>query len=79
MGEQMEMPRNHLWTAADLAAYLGLKESTVTALCSRAPERLPPRVSSLQWQRWHPAVVEQWARDHSRPKRRTARRVTPAF
>lgn len=56
-----------LWTARDLAAYLGYQESTLTRMVSAAPGKLPPRVAALHLPRWDPAAVRAWIADQSRP------------
>lgn len=49
-----------LWTAADLAKYLGYSETTVTRMASSHPDRLPPRVPTSLL-RWVPDVCRKWA------------------
>ncbi len=55
-----------LWTVKELADYLGYAEATVISLCSRAPDRLPPRISGLHLPRWSPDVVREWTIQRSR-------------
>ena len=50
-----------LWTATELGAFLGLSPATVTALASRAPDRLPPRVKAIRALRWVPSLAQSWA------------------
>lgn len=54
-----------LWTNSDLAAYLGLAETTVTRMASMAPHKLPPRVATLHKQRWVPEVCRRWVLENS--------------
>lgn len=63
-----------LWTAAELAAFLGLAHRTVPVLLSRSPERLPPRVAGITSPRWVPAVCQEWAVRQSGPTKRKAGR-----
>jgi predicted DNA-binding transcriptional regulator AlpA len=56
----MSATDDKLWTAADLAAFLGLAQSTVTGLASKQPKRLPPRVRALSSLRWSPEVCREW-------------------
>ena len=65
-----------LWTAADLAAYLGYTPGSVRALASSEPGRLPPRVAALTRQRWNPDTVRAWVVKQSTPAGRPRRAVT---
>jgi hypothetical protein len=56
---------DRLWTADDLAMFLGLSPRTVTAMASRSPGRLPARVGAMRALRWVPDVVKAWAIRHS--------------
>lgn len=62
-----------LWTARELASYLGYSESTITRMVSQAPEKLPPRVAALARPRWIPSVAHAWAQENTKPARRTGR------
>lgn len=57
-----EMTDDRLWTARELAKFLGYSETTVARLVSQAPEKLPPRVENLSRPRWLPSVALEWAR-----------------
>lgn len=58
-----------LWTADELAKFLGMSEATIQALASRDPSRIPPRVGSMRALRWVPSVCQDWAVNHStKPK-----------
>lgn len=63
-----------LWTETELAAYLGYKPTTIRVMCSRAPNRLPPRLPTTSKLRWVPSVVEAWARNQSEKGPRKAGR-----
>lgn len=54
-----------LWGPADLARFLGYKESTVIRMASSDPDRLPPRVRTMGKARWVPDICRRWARDNS--------------
>jgi hypothetical protein len=54
-----------LWTAVELAHFLGLSPRTVTDLASRKPERLPPRVRLMSRLRWLPSVCYAWVEANS--------------
>jgi hypothetical protein len=54
-----------LWTADDLAAFLGLSPRTVVNLASTKPERLPPRVRTLPSLRCVPAICYAWVTANS--------------
>ena len=56
-----------LWTVAELASFMRYAIPTVRSLLSRSPDKLPPRVSACGAPRWHPATVEAWAAQQSRP------------
>jgi hypothetical protein len=60
-----DMQEERLWTSAELARFLGLKESTVTRMASMAPHRLPPRVAAMHKQRWSPTVCRRWVEENS--------------
>lgn len=62
------MPYAQLWTARELAKFLAYEESTVARMASQCPEKLPPRVRGLGKPRWHPVLVEEWARQQSLPE-----------
>lgn len=69
---------DRLWGVRQLAAYLGYSESTVAAMASREPEKLPPRVAPLGRPRWEPNTVRAWAVTQSRPPSKKGRpRNTP--
>jgi hypothetical protein len=54
-----------LWTAVELAVFLGLSPRTVTNLASTKPERLPPRVRTVSRLRWVPSVCHAWVEANS--------------
>lgn len=56
-----------LWTARELAAFLGLSQESVQRMASSKPDRLPPRVAGLGRQRWVPDVCRRWALENSVP------------
>lgn len=56
-----------LWTARELASFLGYQESTVTRMVSQEPEKLPPRVASLGRPRWLPSVALEWVKANTGP------------
>lgn len=58
---------DRLWTARELAAFLGYSESTVTRMVSRAPEKLPPRVAPLGRPRWLPSAALAWVKENTGP------------
>ena len=58
----LETAEEQLWTAADLARYLGYAESTVTRMANAEPDKLPPRVARLFKPRWVPQVCRDWVR-----------------
>ncbi|RZK02241.1 MAG: hypothetical protein EOO76_07605 [Novosphingobium sp.] len=58
-----------LWTARELARFLGYCESTVSRMVTQEPDKLPPRVASLGRPRWVPEVAREWARQTSAPPR----------
>lgn len=60
-------PIENLWTPADLAHFLGYKESTVARMASDEPQKLPPRVRSMSKPRWVPEVCRQWVLEQSQP------------
>jgi hypothetical protein len=62
---QNNIDPSSLWTAVELAAFLGLSPRTVTDLASRKPERLPPRVRTLSLLRWVPSVCRAWVEANS--------------
>lgn len=69
---------DRLWTTRELAAYLNYQESTVAAMVSRSPEKLPPRVASLGKPRWEPGVVRAWASRAAHTQAKKGRpRITP--
>ena len=57
---------DRLWTAADLARFLGYAESTVVRMATGEPHKLPPRVSTLRKPRWVPSVCRRWAADNNK-------------
>jgi hypothetical protein len=63
-----------LWTAAELAAFLGFRPHTIANMLCRSPERLPPRVTAIASPRWVPAVCQEWATRQSAPAKRNAGR-----
>lgn len=56
-----------LWGPAEVAQFLGYKESTVIRMASSEPAKLPPRVAALGKQRWVPEVCRKWAATNSAP------------
>lgn len=54
-----------LWTARELAKFLGYCESTVARMVSEKPHKLPPRVATLTRPRWLPETVHAWAASNS--------------
>jgi predicted DNA-binding transcriptional regulator AlpA len=62
-----------LWTARELASYLGYSESTITRMVSQSPDKLPPRVAGLERPRWVPAIAQSWVREQSAPRSRLGR------
>lgn len=56
------MENDRLWTARELAKFLGYSESTVARLVSQEPHKLPPRVDNLSRPRWLPSAVLEWAK-----------------
>ena len=58
---------DRLWTAADLARFLGYAESTVVRMVTGEPHKLPPRVAPLRKPRWVPSVCRQWVIDNNKP------------
>ncbi len=58
---------DRLWTARELAAFLGYSESTVAMMASQQPGKLPPRVSTLSRPRWLPSVVLAWVKENTGP------------
>ncbi len=67
-----------LWTPAELAKFLGYKESTVARMASEEPQKLPPRAPTSR-PRWLPEVCREWAAGGPRraPKRGRPRKVVP--
>lgn len=63
----VEAGDDRLWTAADLARFLGYAESTVVRMVTGEPHKLPPRVSALRKPRWVPSVCRRWAADSDKP------------
>lgn len=49
-----------LWTARELARFLRISESTVTAWVSRHPNRLPPPIRIGKCVRWRRETVLRW-------------------
>ncbi|SEH19113.1 hypothetical protein SAMN05428974_3213 [Sphingopyxis sp. YR583] len=66
---QQVMPDETLWTARELAHFLGYSESTVCRLVSQCPSKLPPRVNTLPRARWVPDVARDWAITNSYPRK----------
>lgn len=62
-----------LWTARELASYLGYSESTITRMVSQSPDKLPPSVEGLARPRWVPAIAKSWVREQSAPRARLGR------
>ena len=60
MPEPLLTVEDRLWTADDIAAYMGLSRATVFTLRSRDPQRLPPPVNDTGRPRWHPQTVRDW-------------------
>lgn len=58
---------DRLWTAADLAHFLGYAESTVVRMVTGEPHKLPPRVTVLRKPRWIPSVCRQWVTENNKP------------
>lgn len=58
---------DQLWTARELATFLGYSESTVTRMVSQEPNKLPPRVLTLARPRWLPSVVLSWVKENTGP------------
>lgn len=56
------MTDDKLWTARELAKFLGYSESTVARLVSQEPHKLPPRIDGLSRPRWLPSAVLDWAK-----------------
>lgn len=54
-----------LWTARELAKFLGYSESTITRMVSQEPDKLPPRVAALARPRWLPSAAHEWVRSHT--------------
>jgi hypothetical protein len=71
-----------LWTTADLARFLGYKESTVIRMASGEPDKLPPRVRTIAKPRWVPDICRAWVRENSRAEVKVRvgrpRKITPA-
>lgn len=63
----MNTADDRLWTARELAAFLGYSESTVTRMVSQEPEKLPPRVSTLCRPRWLPSAALAWVKENTGP------------
>jgi predicted DNA-binding transcriptional regulator AlpA len=61
----MDDELERLWSEEDLADYLGLSPKTILSMCSRSPDRLPPRVRALRKYRWVPGVVKAWVEQQS--------------
>ncbi|PQM26754.1 hypothetical protein CVO77_17290 [Sphingopyxis lindanitolerans] len=59
-----------LWTARELAKFLGYSETTVCRLVSQCPAKLPPRVATLPRARWVPEIAREWAINNSYPGKR---------
>lgn len=57
-----------LWGTDELAVFLRYKPSTIASLCSRSPEKLPPRVRGTSQPRWEPSVCKDWAVRQSAPE-----------
>lgn len=66
-----------LWTAIELARFLGLSPKTVLSLNSTHPERLPPRVAHMPSLRWVPAACQAWALTPSAKRPRVGRPRKP--
>lgn len=54
-----------LWSATELAVFLGLSPRTIQNLASTKPDRLPPRVRMMSRLRWAPGVCHAWAQSNS--------------
>jgi len=71
--DRMQSEPLRLWTPDDLAAFLGMSPRTIVTMCSRAPDRLPPRVQAVTAPRWVPSVCQAWAEKQSGIKRKGGR------
>ena len=69
----MTVDDTRLWTPTELGAFLGLSPNTVTSMCSRKPDRLPPRLRTMSAPRWLPSLCIEWARTNSAAKRKIGR------
>lgn len=58
---------DRLWTARELATFLGYSESTITRMVSQEPEKLPPRVATLARPRWLPSAALAWVKENTGP------------
>lgn len=54
------MTDDKLWTARELARFLGYSETTIARMVSQAPEKLPPRIEGLSRPRWLPSAAMEW-------------------
>ncbi len=54
-----------LWSARELAAFLNYRESSISSMLSKRPDRLPPRVAALGRPRWSPEVVRAWVKEQT--------------
>lgn len=61
------MTDDKLWTARELASFLGYSESTVKMMASAQPDRLPPRVAALSRPRWLPSAALAWVKENTGP------------
>lgn len=66
-----------LWGPAEVARFLGYKESTVTRMVSSDPQKLPPRVAAVTKPRWVPELCREWAMKQSRPAEAKVRQGRP--
>lgn len=66
---------DRLWTARELANFLGYSESTITRMVSQEPDKLPPRVAALGRPRWLPSAALQWVRENTGPRPVGGRRM----
>lgn len=63
----LSLTDDKLWTARELATFLGYSETTITRMVSQEPEKLPPRVGMLARPRWLPSAALNWAKENSGP------------
>lgn len=61
------MEDDRLWTARELAKFLGYSETTISRMVSQSPEKLPPRVEGLSRPRWLPSAALDWVKTRAAP------------